>query len=65
MLGGIGGVSLMSQLIGTASGIVIALAGGAIVYAVLKATIGIRMSREDEFDGADLTIHRIAATTDS
>lgn len=65
MFGGIGGVSLMSQLIGTALGIVIAMAGGAIVYAVLKATIGIRMSREDEFDGADLSIHKIAATTDA
>jgi len=62
--GGIGGVSLMSQLIGTALGIAIALAGGAIVYAVLKKTVGIRMSREDEFDGADLSIHKIAATTD-
>jgi len=63
--GGIGGVSLMSQLIGTALGIAIALAGGFIVYAVLKKTIGIRMSHEDEFDGADLSIHKIAATTDS
>lgn len=62
--GGIGGVSLMSQLIGTVLGIAIALAGGAIVYAVLKKTVGIRMSREDEFDGADLSIHKIAATTD-
>lgn len=65
MFGGIGGVSLMSQLIGTAVGIAIALAGGAIIYAVLKKTVGIRMSREDEFDGADLSIHKIAATTDS
>jgi Amt family ammonium transporter len=65
MLGGMGGISFMSQLIGTVLGIVIALAGGAIVYALLKKTIGIRMSQEDEFNGADLSIHKINATTDS
>lgn len=64
MLGGMGGVSIMSQLIGTFLGIAVALAGGAIVYGLLKKTVGIRMSREDEFDGADLSIHKINATTD-
>jgi len=44
--------------------VVIALAGGAIVYGVLKITVGIRMGREEEFDGADLSIHKIAAGTD-
>ncbi|MGZ8261961.1 MAG: ammonium transporter [Methylotenera sp.] len=63
-LGGMGGVSFMSQLIGTGLGIGIALAGGAIVYGVLKKTIGIRMGAEEEFDGADLSIHKIAAATD-
>jgi Amt family ammonium transporter len=29
---------------------------------VLKFTIGIRLSDEDEFNGADLSIHRISAT---
>lgn len=64
MLGGMGGVSFMSQLIGTGLGVSIALAGGAIVYGLLKKTIGIRMGAEEEFDGADLSIHKIAATTD-
>jgi len=64
VFGGLGGVSFMSQLIGTALGVVIALAGGAIVYGVLKITVGIRMGREEEFDGADLSIHKIAAGTD-
>lgn len=63
-LGGIGGVSLMSQLIGTGLGIVIALAGGAVVYGLLKKTIGIRMGAEEEFDGADLSIHKIVSATD-
>lgn len=61
-LGGLGGVSFMSQLIGTALGIVIALAGGLLVYGVLKMTIGIRLDAEEEFDGADLSIHKISAT---
>jgi len=63
-LGGIGGVSLMSQLIGTGLGIAIALTGGAVVYGVLKKTIGIRMGAEDEFDGADLSIHKIVSSAD-
>lgn len=61
-LGGLGGVSLMSQLIGTALGVSIALIGGAAVYGLLKATIGLRLDPEDEFNGADLSIHRISAT---
>ncbi|HKK05879.1 MAG TPA: ammonium transporter [Gammaproteobacteria bacterium] len=60
-LGGLGGVSFMSQLIGTALGVVIALAGGVIVYGLLRATVGIRLSQEEEFEGADLSIHKIAA----
>lgn len=60
-LGGLGGVSLTSQLIGSALGVLVALAGGFAVYGALKATIGIRLSQEDEFNGADLSIHRIGA----
>lgn len=63
-LGGLGGVTFMSQLIGTGLGIVIALAGGALVYGGLKQLVGIRMSQEEEFDGADLSIHKIAATAE-
>ena len=60
-LGGLGGVAFMSQLIGTLLGIGIAVAGGLIVYGALKATVGIRLDSEQEFVGADLSIHKISA----
>ncbi|MCW9036163.1 MAG: ammonium transporter [Alphaproteobacteria bacterium] len=60
-LGGMGGVSFMSQLVGTLSGIAFATIAGFIVYGALKKTVGIRLSQEDEFDGADLSIHKISA----
>ncbi len=61
-LGGVGGVSFMAQLIGTLMGIAIALAGGLVVYGLLKKVIGIRLTHEEEFNGADLSIHKITAT---
>jgi ammonium transporter, Amt family len=61
-LGGLGGVSLASQLIGTGIGVVIALVGGFVVYGALKAALGLRLSQEEEYDGADLSIHKISAT---
>jgi ammonium transporter, Amt family len=61
-LGGIGGISFMSQLIGTLMGISIAFVGGYVVYAVLKKWVGIRLDAEEEFNGADLSIHKISAT---
>jgi Amt family ammonium transporter len=64
ILGGLGGVSLISQLFGTLLVIVIALGGGFLVYGVLKLTVGIRLSQEDEFVGADLSIHKISANSD-
>ncbi len=60
--GGLGGVSLGSQIIGTAMGVGWALAGGFLVYGALKVTTGLRLSQEEEFDGADLSIHKISAT---
>ena len=63
-LGGLGGVSFMSQLIGTLMGIAIAVAGGLIVYGGIKALVGIRLDQEEEFIGADLSIHKISATPD-
>jgi Amt family ammonium transporter len=63
-LGGLGGVSLGAQLIGTAMGVAWALAGGLAVYGVLKLTMGLRLSAEEEFNGADLSIHKIGATPD-
>jgi ammonium transporter, Amt family len=64
-LGGLGGVSFMSQLVGTVAGIVIALAGGAIIYGVLRAVTGLRLEPEEEFSGADLSIHKISATPEN
>jgi len=61
-LGGLGGVSLMSQAIGTLLGIVIASLGGLLIYGVLKKTVGIRLDPEEEYEGADLSIHKITAT---
>ncbi|GAB2841806.1 ammonium transporter [Pseudoduganella ginsengisoli] len=61
-LGGVGGVALAPQLIGTAAGVAIASAGGYIVYGALKATVGLRLDPEQEFQGADLSIHKISST---
>jgi Amt family ammonium transporter len=60
-LGGLGGVSLSGQLLGTAIGVAWALLGGFVVYGVLKITMGLRLTQEEEFDGADLSIHKISA----
>ncbi|MBV7545426.1 ammonium transporter [Pseudomonas sp. PDM26] len=62
-LGGLGGVSLISQLIGTALGVTVALAGGFAVYGVIKALHGLRLSQEEEYYGADLSIHKIGAVS--
>lgn len=64
-LGGMGGVSLTSQLIGTGFGVAVALIGGFLVYGLLKAIVGIRLNAEQEYAGADLSIHKIAATPNS
>ena len=63
-LGGRGGVAIPSQLIGTLMGIAIALAGGFVVYGVLKKVVGIRLDAEEEFEGSDLTIHKITASAE-
>ena len=63
-LGGRGGVSVGAQLMGTALGIAWAFASGLIVYGALRAAVGLRLSQEDEFAGADLSIHKIGATPD-
>ena len=61
-LGGLGGVNLGAQLIGTAMGVAWAAVAGFVVYGVLKMSMGLRMSQEEEFEGADLSIHKISAT---
>jgi len=61
-LGGLGGVNLYAQIAGTALGVCWALFGGFLVYGLLKITLGLRMSQEEEFDGADLSIHKTSGT---
>jgi len=60
-LGGRGGVSLVAQCIGAGAAIAVALAGSTLVYGILKATVGIRLTPEEEFKGADLAIHKLGA----
>lgn len=60
-LGGLGGVSFGAQLVGSLIGVAIATAGGFAIYGVLKITMGIRLNEDEEFRGADLTIHKVSA----
>ncbi|MBK6649889.1 MAG: ammonium transporter [Betaproteobacteria bacterium] len=62
--GGMGGVSLSAQLIGTALGVAWAVLGSMVVYGGIKALMGLKLSAEEEYDGADLSIHKIGATPD-
>ena len=61
-LGGLGGVSLGSQLLGTLGAVAWGLASGWIVYGLLRKFVGLRLTQEEEFEGADLSIHKIGAT---
>jgi Amt family ammonium transporter len=63
-LGGMGGVAIGSQIAGTLAGIGVAVVGAALVYGALKATVGLRLDAEQEFNGADLTIHNVSSTPD-
>lgn len=60
-LGGMGGVAFMSQLIGTLMGVGIAFIGGLVIYGLIRQLVGIRLSEEEEYHGADLSIHKISA----
>lgn len=61
-LGGAGGVAFMPQLIMTGMAILFAVTGSGIIYGLLKSTLGLRLDREEEFEGADLSIHKITST---
>jgi Amt family ammonium transporter len=63
-LGGLGGVAFASQLAGTLLGFGVAVAGAAIVYGTLKTAVGLRLDPEEEWNGADLTIHKVSATAE-
>ncbi|ADZ93168.1 ammonium transporter [Marinomonas mediterranea] len=62
-LGGLGNVSFLSQLVGSAIGISIALVSGFVVYGTVKAVSGLRLSEEEEYNGADLSIHKIGSVS--
>jgi len=64
-LGGMGGVSLLSQVVGTTVAVVLAMVGGFVVYKVIDRTVGFRLSREDELRGADLAVHSIGANPET
>ena len=61
--GGLGGVSIMAQILGTIAGAIIALVGGFLVYGTIHKLVGIRLDEEAEYYGADIAIHRIGATS--
>ena len=63
-LGGLGGVSLSAQLLGTAMGVLWAVIAGFAVYGLIKSVTSLRLTQEEEFEGADLSLHRIGATPD-
>ncbi|MHB1076305.1 ammonium transporter [Thiobacillus sp.] len=63
-LGGLGGVSLVAQLIGTLGGVTVAVLGSLVVYGLLKRFVGLRLDPEAEFNGADLSIHKVSATAE-
>ena len=63
--GGMGGVTFLSQLVGSVMGAAAGLIAGTIVYAVVDMVLGLRMSADDERLGADLSIHKISATPEN
>ncbi|MCF8191477.1 MAG: ammonium transporter [Burkholderiales bacterium] len=63
-LGGLGGVALVPQLLGTLAGVAVALGGGVLVYGAIRAITPLRLDAEQEYEGADLTIHKISASPD-
>jgi Amt family ammonium transporter len=63
-MGGVGGVSLAAQVLGTLGGIAVAAAGSIVVYGILKKVVGLRLDPEAEFNGADLSIHKVSATAE-
>ncbi len=63
-LGGLGGVSFSAQLIGTLAGVAWALVSSSILYGLIKVFFGLRLTQEEEFEGADMSIHKVSATPD-
>ncbi len=63
-LGGLGGVSFTAQLIGTLTGVFWALFSSVVLYGLIKVFFGLRLTQEEEFEGADMSIHKVSATPD-
>jgi Amt family ammonium transporter len=61
-LGGLGGVSFGAQVAGTLIGVVWALLSGLAIYGGIKSVTSLRLTLEEEFEGADQSIHRIGST---
>ena len=64
VLGGMGGISLTVQVIGTLIGILVAVVGSASVYGLIHKMTGLRLTQEEEYNGADLSIHKISSTNE-
>ncbi len=60
-LGGLGGVTFQSQLVGSLMGAAFGFAAGYVVYGVLRSAIGLRLTADEERQGADMSIHSIGA----
>ena len=61
-LGGLGTVSMASQVAGTLGGVLVALLGGFAVYGLIRMATSLRLDPEEEYEGADLTIHKVSAS---
>ena len=60
-LGGLGGVSLGTQIVVGICLVIWAMLSGYILYYAIDKIFGLRMDAEAEFMGADLAIHKISA----
>jgi ammonium transporter, Amt family len=63
--GGAGGVTFAAQLVGSIAGAGFGLVCGYVVYSFVKATIGLRLSADEERQGADLSIHKISSNPEA
>lgn len=64
-LGGTGGVTFQAQLVGSVVGAAYAFVAGLVVYSIIGAVVGLRLTADEERRGADLSIHRISANPES
>lgn len=62
--GGLGKVSFVAQLVGTLIAAGVAVIGALIVYGLIGRFLGLRLDQEEEFNGADITIHQVTATAE-